>query len=62
MTKKAFYIDENFNTNEIIAENSVLATDMQVLYDIVVLQTKSKLQQFKLTINKDKTYQNLKKC
>lgn len=51
---------ENNLTNKIITENSTLATDMLPIYDRVALQTKSKLQQFKLTANKTKCYQNLK--
>lgn len=51
---------ENNLTNEIITENSILATDMLPIYDRVALLTKTKLQQFKNSTNKIKCYQNLK--
>lgn len=46
-------------TNKLIEEKSIIACDMQTLYDIVAQQTNSTLQQFKSTANKELNYKNL---
>lgn len=55
---KRKWVQENL-ISELIEENSIIACDMQTLYDIVAQQTKSTLQQFKSTVNKELNYQNL---
>lgn len=46
-------------TSKLIKEKSIIACDMQILYDTVAKQTKSTLQQFKSKENKELNYKNL---
>lgn len=55
---KKKWVKENL-TSKLIEENSIIACDMQILYDTVAKQTKSTLQQFKSTANKELNYKNL---
>jgi len=55
---KKKWVQENL-TSKLIKENSIIACDMQVLYDTVAKQTKCNLQQFKSSINKELNYKNL---
>lgn len=52
------WVQENL-TYELIEENSIIACDMQTLYDVIAQQTKSNLQQFKSTASKELNYKNL---
>lgn len=56
LTKK--WVQENL-TSKLIEEKSIIACDMQVLYDTVAKETKSTLQQFKSKENKKLNYKNL---
>lgn len=57
---KKKWVQENL-TNELIEEGSILACDMQTLYDTVVQQTKCTLRQFKTEVNPEASYKNLDK-
>lgn len=57
---KKKWVQENL-TNEPIEECSVLARDMQTLYNTVVQQTKYTVWQFKTKANPEASYKNLKK-